>query len=177
MIYRADALPFRTARLGLMSLLIFNSSISSTVGFQVTRGLQKKFLSKQSGQSFSFFTSYLEKTKECRFIQVNKKCSSNPNHSSISLDLHNIDFMDIDNSGTIYGEKYSMVELPDSLMDTTIFVGNLNDFVTDDILSDLFQQVSTLNSVPSVVARKPNSNSLNYGFVTFPSVEEKEVCP
>jgi len=81
----------------------------------------------------------------------------------------------MDNDYGIIGEKYSMVELPDSLMDTTIFVGNLNDFVTDDILSDLFQEASSLNSVPSVVARKPNYNSLNYGFVTFPTAAEKDV--
>eukprot|EP00590_Aulacoseira_subarctica_P007054 CAMPEP_0172425420 /NCGR_PEP_ID=MMETSP1064-20121228/31948_1 /TAXON_ID=202472 /ORGANISM="Aulacoseira subarctica , Strain CCAP 1002/5" /LENGTH=164 /DNA_ID=CAMNT_0013168283 /DNA_START=380 /DNA_END=874 /DNA_ORIENTATION=+ len=67
-----------------------------------------------------------------------------------------------------------MTPLPDSLMDTTIFVGNLGDFVTEDTLSRLFATVSTLQTVPSAVARKPNNYSMGYGFVTFPTLEEKE---
>ena len=74
-----------------------------------------------------------------------------------------------------YAVKYEMTPLPDSLMDTTIFVGNLGDFVTEDTLSRLFATVSTLQTVPSAVARKPNNYSMGYGFVTFPTLEEKEV--
>jgi len=74
------------------------------------------------------------------------------------------------------GERYEMIPLPDSMVDTTIFVGNLCEFVTDDNLSDLFQAVTPLNSVPSSVARKANMNSLQYGFVTFMTVEEKEAA-
>lgn len=74
------------------------------------------------------------------------------------------------------GMRYEMVELPDSLVDTTVFVGNLCEFVTDEMLSAVFQQASSLNFVPACVARKPDSSSLKYGFVTFPTVEEKEVC-
>lgn len=74
------------------------------------------------------------------------------------------------------GMRYEMVELPDSLVDTTIFVGNLCEFVTDEMLSALFQQASSLNFVPACVARKPDSSSLKYGFVTFPTVEEKEAA-
>lgn len=48
--------------------------------------------------------------------------------------------------------------------------------MTDDILSALFSQVSSLNFVPACVARKPNMSSLKYGFVTFPSVSEKEAA-
>ncbi len=73
------------------------------------------------------------------------------------------------------GVRYEMVELPDCLVDTTIFVGNLCEFVTDEMLSEVFRKASTLNFVPAYVARKPNSSSLKYGFVTFPTVEEKEV--
>ena len=73
------------------------------------------------------------------------------------------------------GERYSMVPLPDSMVSTTLFVGNLCEFVHDEDLSQLFQTVSVLQSVPACVARKPNMASLCYGFVTFPSVEEKEV--
>lgn len=74
------------------------------------------------------------------------------------------------------GVRYEMVELPDCLVDTTIFVGNLCEFVTDEMLSEVFRKASTLNFVPAYVARKPNSSSLKYGFVTFPTVEEKEMA-
>ena len=73
------------------------------------------------------------------------------------------------------GPKYEMVPLPDSMMDTTLFVGNLCEFCKDEDLSDLFQIVSSLQSVPACVARKPNYTSLRYGFVTFLTIEEKEV--
>jgi hypothetical protein len=73
------------------------------------------------------------------------------------------------------GERYEMVPLPDSMVSTTLFVGNLCEFVTDDILSGLFQAVSKLQSVPACVARKPNMSSMHYGFVHFLTVEEKEV--
>ena len=75
----------------------------------------------------------------------------------------------------VCGERYEMVQLPDSMMDTTLFVGNLCEFVTDDDLSSLFAQASSLNHVPACVARKANNDSLKYGFVTFPSIQEKEV--
>lgn len=73
------------------------------------------------------------------------------------------------------GERYEMVPLPDSMMDTTLFVGNLCEFVQDGHLSELFQTVSKLSSLPACVARKASYDSLEYGFVTFPNVEEKEV--
>mmetsp|Transcript_29051 Transcript_29051/g.43894 ORF Transcript_29051/g.43894 Transcript_29051/m.43894 type:complete len:440 (+) Transcript_29051:138-1457(+) len=70
-------------------------------------------------------------------------------------------------------ERYELVPLPDSMVDTTLFVGNLCEFVKDDDLSNLFQAASTLHSVPACVVRKANTDSLGYGFVTFPNVEEK----
>ena len=72
------------------------------------------------------------------------------------------------------GQRYEMVPLPDSMIDTTLFVGNLCEFVKDEDLDRLFRTVSSLNSVPACVSRKPNWDSLRYGFVTFPTVEEKE---
>jgi hypothetical protein len=72
------------------------------------------------------------------------------------------------------GERYEMVPLPDSMMDTTLFVGNLNEFAKDGDLSNLFKAVSIF-SVPACVVRRPNMDSLEYGFATFPTVEEKEV--
>lgn len=68
-----------------------------------------------------------------------------------------------------------MVELPDSMMSTTLWVGNLCEFVTDEMLSEVFQQASEQLFVPACVARKPNMESLKYGFVAFRSEEEKEV--
>lgn len=73
------------------------------------------------------------------------------------------------------GERYEMVPLPDSMCTTTLWVGNLCEFTTDEQLSGLFSEVSVLSSLPACVARKPNASSRKYGFVTFPSVEEKEV--
>jgi hypothetical protein len=72
------------------------------------------------------------------------------------------------------GERYEMVPLPDSMVDTTLFVGNLCEFVKDEDLDNLFQTVSTLKSVPACVSRKANWDSLLYGFVTFPNIKEKE---
>jgi len=76
----------------------------------------------------------------------------------------------------IGGARYEMVELPDSMMSTTLWVGNLCEFVTDDMLSELFQQASDLKFVPACVARKPNMESMRYGFVTFRSEEEKDLA-
>lgn len=75
----------------------------------------------------------------------------------------------------IGGERFEMVPLPDSMMDTTIFVGNLCEFAQDEDLSNVFQTVSRLSSVPACVVRRANMASLEYAFVAFPSVEEKEV--
>eukprot|EP00566_Odontella_aurita_P011276 CAMPEP_0113556824 /NCGR_PEP_ID=MMETSP0015_2-20120614/17458_1 /TAXON_ID=2838 /ORGANISM="Odontella" /LENGTH=412 /DNA_ID=CAMNT_0000458197 /DNA_START=235 /DNA_END=1473 /DNA_ORIENTATION=- /assembly_acc=CAM_ASM_000160 len=74
------------------------------------------------------------------------------------------------------GERYEMVQLPDSLVDTTIFVGNLCEFVNDGMLSEIFQKVTNLSSLPACIARKPNASSKRYGFVTFPTVREKEMA-
>jgi len=76
----------------------------------------------------------------------------------------------------IGGARYEMVELPDAMMSTTLFVGNLCEFVTDEQLSEAFQEVSKLKYVPACVARKADMSSLKYGFVTFRSEEEKETA-
>lgn len=73
------------------------------------------------------------------------------------------------------GEKFEMNELPDSMMDTTVFVGNLCEFVQDNDLSQLFRSVSSLQSLPACVVRKPDTSSLRYGFVSFQTAAEKEV--
>ena len=61
------------------------------------------------------------------------------------------------------GQRWEMVELPDSMMSTTLWVGNLCEFVTDETLSELFQSVSSLKFVPACVARRPNMESMRYG--------------
>jgi RNA recognition motif-containing protein len=75
----------------------------------------------------------------------------------------------------IGGKRYETTHLPDSMVETTLFVGNLCEFVHDEDLSKLFQAVSILCSVPACVARKADTSSLQYGFVAFPTKEEKEV--
>jgi hypothetical protein len=84
---------------------------------------------------------------------------------------HDADLMEV----MMGGQRFEMVPLPDSMLDTTIFVGNLCEFAHDDDLSNVFQSVSRLQSVPACVVRKSNMASLQYAFVTFPTVEEKEV--
>lgn len=93
---------------------------------------------------------------------------------SFTLNVHQVRDADMYEL-MVGGERYEMLPLPDSMMDTTLFVGNLNEFVRDEDLSEFFKAVSTY-SVPACVARKANMNSLHYGFVTFPSAQEKEVC-
>lgn len=100
--------------------------------------------------------------------------SSVPSTTRISLynhDLTDPDMMEM----FIGGERYENVPLPDSMLDTTIFVGNLCEFARDEDLSQQFRSVTNLISLPACVARRPNSQSLKYGFVAFPTVEEKEV--
>eukprot|EP00523_Entomoneis_sp_CCMP467_P009049 CAMPEP_0168729212 /NCGR_PEP_ID=MMETSP0724-20121128/6082_1 /TAXON_ID=265536 /ORGANISM="Amphiprora sp., Strain CCMP467" /LENGTH=413 /DNA_ID=CAMNT_0008776079 /DNA_START=315 /DNA_END=1553 /DNA_ORIENTATION=- len=75
------------------------------------------------------------------------------------------------------GQRFEMTALPDSMIQTTLFVGNLCEFVVDDDLSSqLFQSVSVLQSVPACVVRKADMSSRQYGFVSFPTVEEKEAA-
>lgn len=74
------------------------------------------------------------------------------------------------------GERYSLVPMPDNMKPTTVFVGNLCEFVQDEDLSRFFAAASThLSRVPATVVRKPDTQSLRYGFVSFPTRQEKEV--
>lgn len=86
-------------------------------------------------------------------------------------DLRDPDMMEL----MLGGMRYENVPLPDSMMDTTVFVGNLCEFAKDEDLSGIFRSVTNLQSLPACVARRPNYQSLQYGFVAFPTVEEKEV--
>ena len=104
---------------------------------------------------------------------MSSQAGLNPVDQSSALYYHDRE-MDIMEE-FVGGRRYEMVELPDSLVETTLFVGNLCEFVTDEMLSAIFQQASSLNFIPACVCRKPNSSSLKYGFVTFPTVAEKEV--
>lgn len=88
--------------------------------------------------------------------------------------VHNIRDADLMET-MVGGQRFEMVPLPDSMIDTTIFVGNLCEFAQDEDLSKMFQTVSRLRSVPACVVRRPNMSSMEYAFVTFPSKDEKEV--
>lgn len=107
-----------------------------------------------------------------------KSVSSTTTTTSSSLNYSNWNAFETPDSMELMigGTRYEMVELPDSMMSTTLWVGNLCEFVTDEMLSELFQQASSLKFVPACVARKPNMESMRYGFVTFRSEEEKEVA-
>lgn len=100
-----------------------------------------------------------------------------PLHSRSALSYNTWDAFEMpDNLELMMGAtRYEMVELPDSMMSTTLWIGNLCEFVTDEMLGEIFQQASSLKSVPACVARRPNMESLRYGFVSFRSEEEKEV--
>jgi len=91
--------------------------------------------------------------------------------------VYNHDFRDPDMMEMfVGGQRYENVPLPDSMFDTTVFVGNLCEFAQDEDLSQKFRSVTNLKSLPACVARRPNNESLKYGFVAFPTVEEKEAA-
>jgi len=76
-------------------------------------------------------------------------------------------------------EKYDMVQLPDIMVDTTIWIGNLDEFVDDGDLAELILKESNSSlkySVPCAVARRPNNDSLGYGFVHFPTIRDAEAA-
>mmetsp|Transcript_25202 Transcript_25202/g.62105 ORF Transcript_25202/g.62105 Transcript_25202/m.62105 type:complete len:497 (-) Transcript_25202:103-1593(-) len=95
------------------------------------------------------------------------------NPSSSELRVHTVRDADMYEM-MMGGERYEMVPLPDSMLQTTLFVGNLNEFVNDDDLSQLFAPITEWSSIPACVVRKPNMASLKYGFVTFPTEEQKQ---
>jgi hypothetical protein len=96
------------------------------------------------------------------------------NIRQLSLDQYNTRMAD-PIEPIVGGTRYEFVPIPESMKSTTIYVGNICEFAHDDDLSALFQKVSKLHSVPACIARKVDTSSLQYGFVSFPSVEEKEV--
>ena len=74
-------------------------------------------------------------------------------------------------------EKFDLTHLPDAMVNSTVWVGNLNEFVTDNELGRLFAKgggASPLN-VPAVVARRPNNDSLRYGVVHFHTSADAQV--
>lgn len=96
----------------------------------------------------------------------------NNNNINNNYDLQDPDMMEM----FLGGQRYENVPLPDSMLDTTLFVGNLCEFAQDEDLSQKFRSVTNLQSLPACVARRPSSQSLEYGFVAFPTVEEKEAA-
>mmetsp|Transcript_11684 Transcript_11684/g.23444 ORF Transcript_11684/g.23444 Transcript_11684/m.23444 type:complete len:241 (-) Transcript_11684:1560-2282(-) len=113
-------------------------------------------------------------THHCSTIRASTRCTD---ATTTSLRYTNMDAFTQDAMELLVGgTKYEMVELPDSMMSTTLWVGNLCEFITDEQLSEVFQQASEQLFVPACVARKPNMESLKYGFVAFRSEEEKEMA-
>mmetsp|Transcript_20990 Transcript_20990/g.35592 ORF Transcript_20990/g.35592 Transcript_20990/m.35592 type:complete len:238 (-) Transcript_20990:1562-2275(-) len=113
-------------------------------------------------------------THHCSNIRASTRCTDTTTTSLryTNMDAFTQDAMEL----LVGGTKYEMVELPDSMMSTTLWVGNLCEFITDEQLSEVFQQASEQLFVPACVARKPNMESLKYGFVAFRSEEEKEMA-
>jgi hypothetical protein len=110
-----------------------------------------------------------------------EKSSSSSSSSSLHVYFTGMDnYREADYMEQTLGAKRhdTMSILPDSMLETTLFVGNLCEFVSDQDLSELFTSSNTsvtfLQFVPAVVIRKPDLTSLQYGFVTFPSISEKE---
>lgn len=101
-------------------------------------------------------------------------CQEKNKFSALPLNVHSIREADSIEQ-MIGGVRYENIPIPNSMKSTTLFVGNLCEFTNDDDLSQLFRKVSKLQSVPACVARKADTTSLQYGFVSFPTVEEKEV--
>jgi hypothetical protein len=102
--------------------------------------------------------------------------ATNPQTPATQLQVQTTNIRDADIvEMLIGGERYSLVPMPNAMKATTIFVGNICEFVQDSDLSTYFSQVSSLTSVPSCVVRKVDTQSMGYGFVSFPNVQEKEV--
>jgi len=85
-----------------------------------------------------------------------------------NLDL---DYMERVVGGSRYDE---LVPLPDSMTDTTAFVGNLNEFAKDnDLEAFVRQQTKNSTTCVCVVVRKANTESLEYGFCIFSNPIDK----
>ena len=78
-------------------------------------------------------------------------------------------------ASTMGGVRYEYLPMPNVMKATTIYVRNLCECVTEEEMSELFARVSTLSYVPACVIRKMDTTSLGYGFVSFPTIAEKEV--
>lgn len=112
----------------------------------------------------------------CNNLGVTRKTTSQTSLSTSSLFLAadlDQDAIDITNF-----DQYDLTELPDIMVDSTVWVGNLNEFVTDNELGNLFGKYSetSLMNVPSVIARRPNNESLRYGFVYFPTSADAQTA-
>jgi RNA recognition motif. (a.k.a. RRM, RBD, or RNP domain) len=125
-----------------------------------------------TGEAFTVPTTMIRRQYCSRSCYPNTAVSSFIMQTALSVhSVRDADIVEV----MVGGERYSLVPMPDSMKSTTVFVGNVCEFVKDEDLSGLFSEVSSVLSVPSCVVRKVNTQSLGYGFVSFPSVKEKEV--
>jgi hypothetical protein len=136
--------------------------------------LKSSLSSKTSLIVFAMLTRYATRAFQLQSNAFHPRPLSIPSFTFSRLHVHTGRDADIGEM-MVGGERYEMIPLPDSMVDTTLFVGNIDEFVHDDDLSQLFQSVSALQSLPACVARKPDMTSMEYGFVSFLTVEEKEV--
>lgn len=146
------------------------SSVVSVLPYRSSTKMERKFLLLSILLLLpSHYNCFLQNTNVRENLSLPLETSIAAKNSL--HDLCDPDLMEM----IVGGERYENVPLPDSMLETTIFVGNLCEFARDEDLSQKFRSVTNLNSLPACVARRPNSQSLEYGFVAFPTVEEKEV--
>lgn len=112
-----------------------------------------------SPTSYAFHNNIAKYTSTPRGVPSSSIKTSSTTAWYSNWDMDTPDVMEI----MAGGQRWEMVELPDSMMSTTLWVGNLCEFVTDETLSELFQSVSSLKFVPACVARRPNMESMRYG--------------
>jgi hypothetical protein len=146
----------------LVFILIFNDCCYSINAFQSTNMISFTRPILNAGLKHRF---RMAGTCQCRWEKYSRK---------LTLDIHCTREVD-PIERVVGGARYEYVPIPESMKATTIYVGNICEFAHDDDLSALFQKVSKLHSVPACIARKVDTSSLQYGFVSFPTVEEKEV--
>jgi RNA recognition motif. (a.k.a. RRM, RBD, or RNP domain) len=129
-------------------------------------------LRAMTGEAFAIPTTMIRRQFCLRSCYPNTAGSRFVTRTALSVhSVREADLVEV----MIGGERYSLVPMPDSMKSTTVYVGNVCEFVKDEDLSRLFSEVSSVLSLPSCVVRKVNTQSLGYGFVSFPSESEKEV--
>jgi RNA recognition motif. (a.k.a. RRM, RBD, or RNP domain) len=166
---------FKHEKRGIRPLVNFNVLVSALAVLHKAAALvfqNRPSFGAMTGEAFSIPTTMIRRQYCSRNCYPNNAVSRFACQTALSVhSVRDADLVEV----MVGGERYSLVPMPDSMKSTTLFVGNVCEFVKDEDLSRLFSEVSSVLSVPSCVVRKVNTQSLGYGFVSFPSVKEKEV--